>query len=833
VAVGVVGVLFLVVIGGAAWWYQAAENHRAFINRLNEAAAAIDRGDYVLAEGKLTAAAAIENDDPRLVWLNGRVALGKKDYTTAARLLAKTWKVARSEAWHDKDRATVANDAVAALRGNGQTKEAAAFADAAIGELADLIDRHFDRSDLDRSGLPPTTGPRAKTTGVAAAVGLVRQDGEVAAELADARAGIGDVNGAKDAMKRAEDRISGTICTGTHRIMCRGIRAQFRDRVMAPIHRLRTRIRIDRAVAMVNSGRFEQAVELANEAGDEAAKSTADTSDPAKKARVRKDAAQVEYAVRLAWARSLEGKRAWADARDQYQRAADLWQAHKGLPMAQAATPGDAPPHTDGLERTAAVAKALDETSSVLDKLTGIGLGDQHRQLLHERILKDPTNPRVYAELALEDARAARDGRLDPETATLLRRRSETWIETSRKVAPGEHMPRFYDGVLRFLRGEANKGIQKMRRAYRKGYRDAVADLYLGEALSVVGRHKESARHWKRAWRTDRTRPYALLRAVESMLADRQYRGARELVDAALKRENAFDGGPLNATHHGAQAIAMMHLYAGEYDAARKVLVVQRPLSSPRIPAVERGRSIAAATFNRLGPDQMTAILRRPAIVGPRQPVQPGAGAGQGDKQREEVLDRFYAYDIPAESPTTGTRVQCALLVFTNKRLVVVRWDAAHDYRGEIRTGIKIARRAVRLGRDLAGDWARLNLGVGGIHSLLDQIAGRPLRVAPIDRLDDTTELVIDSLDLFDRLRTDIERHVDPRKIQVFEVPAAAIVAWTLTSEDAAHGRHALHARRRDGRSPWRTEGDKLFVMTDSPAWLRALLRRYLDKPAR
>ena len=800
----VVVVAGVLVLGG--WLWLRAHREAETQELVQSARGALLAGDIGRAEARIDALIVTHPAHPSLPALRGHLASAQGKHDAAARFFAVAWQNAVTDAAPVTELAPLSLDAANAMRQAGRWTEGLLLSDRALGLLHDVLDAHFDREDLSPDGRP-LAGEKANSAGrtALAAVQVVALHGSLAADQARALHKEGNPAEATLVLDKAEDRVSSSVCTGTHRIVCRGVRASFRARALAPVVAVRTQSQVDAAIALVNQQRYEEALDVAAKANQGATEGRENAEDPGQAAAQQRQAAQVEYAVRVAWAKALEKQRKWQQAREQYDAADLLWQRHGALSLPGQATAGDAPPHVGGQARAAAVAEALDQTSSVLDKLSPLGLGDASRKALHARIEADPTNPQLYAELALQDARAARDGRLDPETSQVLVQRAETWLQTSRRVAPDTAMPRFYDGVLRFVSGDTGKGIKKMRRAYRKGYRDRAAELYLGEALAVVGRHRVAARHWQRAYEHDKAQLYALLRAVESSVAAGRVQAADDLVQEATARaENA--GAPLGSSHEGAQAQAIVALAKGQHDAARKVLTVARAIGRPANPHVQRATSIGAAAYNKLGVAQLSAVLR------------PG----------EEVLDTVSGYAVPAGAATTERALQCALLVFTTRRLVVVRWDTAHDYRAEVQQGVALAGKALRLGRDLAGDWARYNLGIGGVHALLDQIAGRRTAQRP-NRLGAATELVIDSLDLYDRIRADVERNIDPQKAQIFDLSGDQLVAWALTSEDPGKGLWMLTARRRDGRSPWATEGDHLHLVTDSAPWVRALLRQYLD----
>ena len=263
------------------------------------------------------------------------------------------------------------------------------------------------------------------------------------------------------------------------------------------------------------------------------------------------------------------------------------------------------------------------------------------------------------------------------------------------------------------------------------------------------------------------------------------------------------------------EAQVLLFLHSRDYDSLRRVLLADRVSFSADTPAaVRRSQRITAAVYNKLGARARSEVLR------------PG----------EELLDRTYGYAIPADGEKLAAekRIQSAILVLTTQGLVVLRWDASKDYRAEIKRGARLLQRATRVGLKLGGEFAGLHVGdgVGKLVQLLDLLPESKLRRPGAaggkkreSLLDSTVGLAIDSLDLFDTLRGDVELQVKAADIRVYRLDPKQIVAWELVPVDTRAGLYALYARSRDGLSPWHTDGDRLLVHTDRPARLRMVLQ--------
>lgn len=780
-------VLVLGLVGWLGWqWRQSS----LIGDLVQQTQAAIDAGDLSAAEAALAEAVADAPDRADVRWAEGRLAHARGRNEIAVGRLREAWKSALEGRWPVADRALVARELADALATSGDLDGALAVNDRVLADLLPTIDEHLDRDDLGPGGLP-RPGSGAPTSPVAMrSLALLRQRGRIAAERAGGLLRQGDRTAAMRILDAGQARIGGTVCTGTHRVYCRGHRAALRDLAGAPIRRLRVRDRIDRALALVEAERYEDALELAEEAGDGAIAGA--EGDP-RDARAAEDAARVAYAVHVAWGAALEKKKAWADAKEQYGKAAAL---HPKTGLKET-------PHQTGQRRTQAVAGVLDETSSVMDRLAGIGLGDDQRRRFHQRIEADPVNPRIYAEEALSQARAARLAG-DAEQTRQLEKRAERYLEVGRTVAPEDRMAGFYGGVTRFLAGYPKQGLEAMRKAYKGGYRDRAAELYMGEAHGLRGQHGQAADHWQRAWKLRPTDTYVGRRAIESLLAAGRTKEARAVL-LRLLEERTVD-------EHLIEAQVMLHFHAGEYDNLRKVLAMDRWRFTAGTPdPVRRVRRIADAVYNKMGERVTSELL----------------------EEGEELIDRVYGYAIPADAEglLTGRKVQSALLVLTTRRAVLLRWDAARDYKQEVRTGVALARRAARLGFKLSGEWAGLDVGDGieRLARLLDLLpeADRRAEGGP-GTAQQSVDLVIESLELIETLRKDFELQVKREDVRIHEIAARSIISYDLLPVRPGDGLYALYARARDGRSPWHTDADRLYVYTTRPARLRMFMDRYL-----
>ena len=785
--VAAIALVLLVAAGWGVWRWRAAANLETLIVEVH---AAIDNGELGRAESQLALAVAEAPDMPAIRWLEGRLAHARAKNKIAVERLSAAWQTAIDKRWPLDERALIARELADALVTGGDLDGAIAVNDRALADLTSLVDAHLDREDLGPAGLPQGAASDPGASTIRRVMALLHQRGRVASDRASSLLHQGDRQAAMAVLDAADKRISGTVCTGTHRVYCRGVRASLRDLATAPIRLVRVRDRIDRAVALVEAGQHEDALKLAQEARDGAAQTTGESPRDDNAAR---DAARVEYAVRVAWGAALEKDKAWSDAKEQYRKAAEL-HARTGLKRA---------PHTAGLRRAGAVAGVLDETSSVMDRLSDLGLGDEQRRRFHQRIEADPINPRIYAEEALAQARAAR---LAGDSAKIqqLEKQAERYLDVGRSVAPADSMAGFYGGVTRFLAGYPRQGLAAMQKAYEAGYRDRAAELYLGESHGLRGHRAQSADHWLRAWTLRPADTYVGRRAIEALLAAGRMAKARDVLTRLLEERTVDD--------HLIEAQVMVHFHGGDFDKLRQVLAMDRWRFSAGTPdAVQRTRRIADAVYNKLGQRVSREVL----------------------SDGEEAVDRIYGYAIPADAQglLTGRRLQSALLVLTTKRVVLLRWDAAQDYRKQIRGGVSLARRAARLGVKLGGEWTGLDFGDGieRLARLLDLLpeADRRGEKRP-DTLQQSADVVIESLELIETLRRDLELQVQAADVRILPIAHGSILSYDLVPIRPKDGLYALYARTRDGRSAWQTDGERLYIYTTRPARLRMYMDRYL-----
>lgn len=814
----------LLVVGGLVGWLVWQANAQRAAGELVAAAhAALDQGDLQGAETRLTEAEEQDPERADLVFARGRLAQARKDHSLALKLLRRSQQVADDEGWSATNRGKVALALAEAEAQAGQLDRALRVNDRGLSRLTDVLDAHLDQEGLDQRGRPAGGAEASLTSGVSQGLALLAQRGRIAARRAAALHKQGDDATANQILEAAEARISGTVCTGTHRVYCRGVRATLRSAALGPARAVRTRVRIDAALALIGKQQFDEALELATEA-HELAKAEAKkaptgqnvaTSHSAQQ--MARDAIRVEYAVRVAWGQQLEKKHSWKKAKEQFEKADALWKEGKLGATGQADTvklENGKAPHEAGLTRARTLHKLLDDTDSTLDKAAkliepiggDLGFGDTARKRFHDRLEATPLDPKVYAEEALTRIRTARVANSDSVRVQKAQAEAQRFLTASEHVMPGDPMGRFYKGVLAFMAGYPKKGLDGMRAAYKAGYSGRAAEIYLAETLSLRDKHSEALVHWQRAWKAETTDTYVGRRTVEALVAKGELAAARKLV-AQMLEEHTVDRDIIEAQ-------VLLFLHTKDYDGLRRVLLADRVSFSADTPAsVKRTQRITEAVYNKLGDRTKTEVLK------------PG----------EEMLDRLYGYSIPAEGEKLAAqkRVQSAILVLTTQGLVVLRWNASKDYRQEIERGARLVQRATRVGVKLGGEFAGLHLGdgIGKLVQLLDLLPESKTRSKAPKReslLDSTVGLAIDSLDLFDTLRGDLELQVNGANIKVHRVARGEVVAWELLPVDPAKGLYAIHARTRDGMSAWHTDGDRLLVHTDRPARLRMYLQHVL-----
>jgi tetratricopeptide (TPR) repeat protein len=785
-----VAALVLVLVAMLYWRYQ---QHAEVEELVVQARVALDTGDLQTASARLAEVAVRELDRDDVRWLQGRVAQAGGDDLLAVQLLEATWQRALEDGWEKAEIAEVGLQLADALSATDATDQALAINDRALAEATLEIDQHLDREDLGADGRPRLQGKQGGEKIAAVAhhgLALLEQRGRLAAHRVVNLLAQGDDKTLKQVLKEAEDRISSSVCTGTHRVYCRGVRASVRDGAMGPIERVRIRVHIKGALALVKERRYEDALELARQVGEDLQQDKkSDTTDPS----ALRDAARVEYAVRLEWAKALEKDKRWKDAHEQYNKAAAL-HAKTGMKLAE---------HAVGLQRSRAVSEMLDETSSVLDHLSKIGIGSDERARFHKRIEADPVNPRVYTEEAISEARRAHLS-FDAQANEKRFDRVQRYLEVGRRVAPTDRLTTFYSGVTRYLAGYPKQGIEAMRKAYQAGYKDRAAELYLGQALGLRGDHEAASRHWLRAWQLRKTDTYVGRRAVEALVAAGHLEQAKRVL-AGLVEERVLDANIIEAQ-------VMVHFHGRDNDALRKVLATDRwRFSSDTPEPVRRAHRIAESVYNKLGERVAKEVLR------------PG----------EELIDRIYGYAVEAdaEGMVSGKRVQSAMLVLTTQRAVLLRWDASRDYKDEIQKGAVLMKRAASLGLKLGGEWSGLSFdsGIGRLVQALDLMPrGSSGAKGKSSTFDESVAMVIESLELFDLLHNDLELRVDPADIHVQVIAAKSVVAYDLVAVRPNDGLYALHGRLRDGRSPWQTDGDRLMIYTTRPGRVRMYMDRYL-----
>lgn len=355
-------VLLLALAGGVALaWVSSLDTQERLAGRLLAAADALRIGDTATARGRYAQALALDEDDPRVAWLGGRIALRLGHQRDGVSALRGAWDTAMMDDWLPADVALIGSELADVLRTTGDATLAANVNAAAIGRTASLMRAQLDGWDVGDDGRPVGRTPTRGELGALTALALLRQAATIAVDLHDLALGRGDANGGERALLQAEHTITRALCDGASAAPCTPRAAAFRERAAAPIHQART----DRATA--------QALRFLEHSGLQAALALTSPRTAgawsAPQARRRRQAAQIEYAVRLQAGASHEKRREWRAASQHYARAAVLWGDHGPLwpadPATGTAAPA-APPHLVPSQRTAAVLAAVDETSASL-----------------------------------------------------------------------------------------------------------------------------------------------------------------------------------------------------------------------------------------------------------------------------------------------------------------------------------------------------------------------------------------------------------------------------------------------------------------------------------
>ncbi|MCB9739574.1 MAG: hypothetical protein H6747_09925 [Deltaproteobacteria bacterium] len=826
IVAAVVVTLLVAVIG---WRLRAAGSEAALQRALAEAHRALDRGETG------TAARALEGqvdeallDRPDVAWAAARLAASNGDDPRAGALFDRA-SGDRSD-FLCAERAALAVHHGSWLLQTGKADHAEARIEETLGRCAGEVDDYLDRGDLDDVARAPEGSDVAPA--VAPLLQLLDLRVRVAVRRAEALDAAGEAEAAGKALDQAETRVAATCCSGTHRVYCRGPRAGLRDRLLAPLDAARTRRRAAAALALVREGKVDDALDEARAAvqAAEKARDEASAGDKARATAAWRSAATVAYSVEIAAAQDAERRRAWTDAVERYAVAGRLWDAlaaaphgdeavlgaatgeigRAPAPMPGAASPTSAvPAHVSGLRRAETLAKLLAATDTTADKLGALGLdamgvGDADRRRLHDRLAQTPLDARVYVEEALARIRRSRAADRSPADRRADAAAARELLDAALAVLPDNQMVRFYRGVRDVLEGRGAAGLEAMEQAYRAGYHDRAAALHLGEAYAALGKTRLAADRWKDAWRADKDDAATARRAVEA------------LVQLGAKEEAAALVAELR-TAHGADAEvlvaeALVALAVGDASAYAQARLGLDARTTATLPAeVQRGRRVATAATTKA----------RAALDGA---LRPG----------EVVLEAVFGHAVAADSEgrLLGEKVQCAVVVITDQRVLLLRWDARHDRRAQVGQGVDIVRRSVRLGGRVGRELARLQLeGLRDLVAVLEWLPEGAKDKRP-SLVEEGAELAVATLALIDAVGADVALSGDLAGARVTPLDGAVLDAWSLVALHEAPGLWLWRGKRKGGGSPFGTDGDSLVLHHDRPELLTALLRLHLGPPA-
>ncbi|MEY3015035.1 MAG: hypothetical protein RIT45_3770, partial [Pseudomonadota bacterium] len=436
--------------------------------------------------------------------------------------------------------------------------------------------------------------------------------------------------------------------------------------------------------------------------------------------------------------------------------------------------------------------------------LDRLGVGDADRRRLHARLLKTPLDARVYVEEALARIRRSRAPDREPAQRAEDSAAATRLLDAALAVLPESAMVHFYRGVRDVVQGRAAAGVAAMEAAWREGYRDRAAALHLAEAYAAIGRTRDAAQRWQGAWAADPDDSATARRAVEAWVALGEIETAAKLTQALRER-------------HGADvevrvAEALVALGAGKpADYAKARLALDAAVGADVPAEVGHGRRVAAAAMAR-GREALATAL------------QPG----------EVVLETVFGHVVRADSEgrLLGETVQCVVLVVSDRRIVLLRWDARRDRRAEAEQGVDIVRRTIRLGGRVGRELARLQLdGLRDLVTVLEWLPEGARKERP-SLVEEGAELAVATLALIDAVGQDVALHGALAQARARPLNAAALRAWSLVALADAPGLWLLRAQRKDGQSPFDTDGDRLILHHDRPELLTALLRMHLGAPA-
>ncbi len=822
-----------VLVGVAAaaigWGLRAQGVAAAREAALRDAHEALDRGTTAAAGEALRRFLDADGDAaaPEFAWATGRVKAAQRDLPAARAAFAQA--AAGAASWPLEQQLSLALHRIDAEVGAGEHAAAQQLCDDALSAGASVLDAHLDRDDLGPNALPTGASPPTVEPALPLELELLVRRVRAGTGHAEALAARGDHTAATEVLEATEAAVANRICTGTHRLVCRGIRGQLRDRVLAPLRSARVRVSVAAVLELARAGQIDEANDRLAEAIEAltvASRGPPPTVEDRDALRMGTD---VGYALQVVGAERAEAEHDFATAARRWSAAAEAWAKLRTFDVAPApvgkggeapaiAVPGAAglpatatptvPIHELGLRRAQAIQAAIDATRSNVDVLAAVGVGDAERRDLHAAIAAHPRDAKVYLDGAVRWIQRSRRPDRDAEQAKADLALARQLVGVARVVRPDAVAARFWAGVVDLLDGHPVRGVAAMTEAWAAGGLSSVEARLLAESLERLGQQQKAAAMFEQVWRLQPDDVASARRAIAMLLELGRAEDA-----AKLLRDVRAAGGDVVGVAEAEAAVALVQGQPQRWASAR--LALDGASGYTPGDAMVRGQRIATAMSAR----SRTALAAT---------LRPG----------EVVLETVFGQAVSAASAdAVGTkRLQCAVLVFTDQRLILLRWDAERDLGAAVRKGATLLRQGLVLGADLGLESLGLDLGTWGpVIETVRKIAGVPsadagAAKAPHDPIHDTGELIVATLALLDTVQQDLALQGAEPRIHV--VDPGAVLAWRVRAVQGERDLWQLRVRARDGASAFATDGDALVLHHDRPMLLRLLLRARLGAPA-
>ena len=832
-------VLVGMVAASIGWGLRAQGIAAAREAALRDAHEALDLGKVDGANRAVGAYLDADGDaaDPAFAWVAGRLEAAKDDLPAARVAFARA--AAGAADWPLDQQLSLALHRVAAETDAGSFAQARQLCDDAIAVGASLLDSHLDRDDLGFNAMPTGHNPPTPEPALPLELELLGRRVRVGAGEADALARQGDDVAAIEVLEATEAAVAGRICTGTHRVVCRGVRLQLRDRVLAPLRSARVRAVVAGVLKLARDGKIDEANDRLSEAVEAL---TVGSRGPAPSEEDRdalRMGTDVGYALQVVAAQRAEEAGDFDVAAQRWATAAGTWgklqafdapptaaagPAETPAPMVQPAAaqptsaapptplPGSVTPtvpiHVLGLGRVQAIQAALDASNSKLDALGAMGVGDTERWQLHQAIASRPRDAALYLEWAVRWIQRSRRPGRDAEQSAADLALARKLVLAAASLQPSAPAARFWGGAIELLDGHPARALPTMEAAWADGGLTVVEARVLAETYDGVGKYAEAAAMFAQIWQLDRDDSAAARRAIATMLLLRQTDAAARLLDAvrAARGDDAV-------TYEAAAGLALVQDRPQAWASAR--LALEAATKAAPSDAMTRGQRIATAVAARARA-QLAAELR------------PG----------EAVLETVFGQSVSAESAhRVGRRtLQCVVLVFTDQRLLVLRWDAERDVGATVRKGAALLRQGLRLGTSLGLETLGLDPATWGpLLQTVRKLAGVPQGQRAEGELDeskawgalqDASALFVASLDLLDAVQQDVA--LAPAAPRLLTIDPDEVLAWNLRPVQGERDLWMLGVPAKTGVSLFANDDSRIVVHHDHPLLLRLLLRARL-----